>query len=137
MAASRRAAKRIEEGRRKAGCAGPSSGAGGGDRWGGAAARASKSRGTALQDAGGLENDLGLLAVGTSISQGPLSPASSKPAAQKPRRGCLAGGGRRSRAGGARGGAGGRAGGAPAPRGPRAADPALSLSLGGPVSSAR
>ena len=98
VAASRRAAKRIEEGRRKAGCAGPSSGAGGGDRWGGAAARASKSRGTALQDAGGLENDLSLLAVGTSISQGPLSPASSKPAAQKPRRGCSAGGGRRPRA---------------------------------------
>ena len=135
MAASRRAAKRIEEGRRRAGCAGPSSGAGGGDRWGGAAARASKSRGTALRDAGGLENDLSLLAVGTSISQGPLSPASSSPAAQKPLRGSSAGGGRRSRAGGA----GGRAGGAPAARAARAADPALSLSLslGGPVGSAR
>ena len=137
VAASRRAAKRIEEGRRKAGCAGPSSGPGGGDRWGGAAARASKSRGgAALRDAGGLENDLGLLAVGTALSQGPLAPANPRPGAPKPRRGGSAGGGRRrARAGSA---AGGHAAGAPARRGhPADPAPALSLPPGGCLGSAR
>ena len=134
MAASRRAAKRIEEGRRKAGCAGPSSGPGGGDRWGGAAARASKSRGgAALRDAGGLGNDLGLLAVGTALSQGPLAPRRGAP---KPSRGGSAGGGRRRvRAGSA---AGGHAAGAPALRShPADPAPALSLPPGGGLGSAR